>query len=115
MVIQMALIKSIILVLKFWVLHTVLMTLIFFQVFDWDRSIQDTILSSFFWGYIILQIPAGMLAGKFGGKSLILCSMLSNGVVNLFVPLAASKVRSLCFIVIFLININKYFHCGRGT
>lgn len=56
-----------------------------------------------------------MLAGKFGGKSLILCSMLSNGVVNLFVPLAASKVRSLCFIVIFIININKYFHCGRGT
>ncbi|KAI8436389.1 hypothetical protein MSG28_009995 [Choristoneura fumiferana] len=32
-----------------------------------------------------------MLAGKFGGKSLILCSMLANGIVNMFVPFAASK------------------------
>ncbi|XP_072948853.1 putative inorganic phosphate cotransporter [Epargyreus clarus] len=60
-----------------------------YPVFEWDRKIQDTLLSSFFWGYIVLQIPAGMLAGRFGGKLLIFVSMLITGIVNLFVPLAA--------------------------
>ncbi|XP_063384126.1 putative inorganic phosphate cotransporter [Cydia fagiglandana] len=62
-----------------------------YPVFEWERSIQDLILSSFFWGYIVLQIPAGMIAGRFGGKNLILTAMLSNGLVNLFVPYAAQK------------------------
>ncbi|XP_037294468.1 putative inorganic phosphate cotransporter [Manduca sexta] len=60
-----------------------------YTVFDWERGTQDTILSSFFWGYVILQVPAGMLAGRFGGKFLIFASMVSTGIVNLLVPLAA--------------------------
>ncbi|PZC74361.1 hypothetical protein B5X24_HaOG207924 [Helicoverpa armigera] len=62
-----------------------------YPVFDWPRSIQDTILSSFFWGYIVLQIPAGYLAGRFGGKYLMLVSMATTGVVNLLLPIAAIK------------------------
>ncbi|CAG9786488.1 unnamed protein product [Diatraea saccharalis] len=61
-------------------------------VFEWERSIQDTILSSFFWGYIMLQIPAGILAGKFGGKFLAFGAMTCTGVINLLVPLAAVHV-----------------------
>ncbi|XP_022814134.1 putative inorganic phosphate cotransporter [Spodoptera litura] len=57
----------------------------------WTRSIQDTILSSFFWGYIVLQIPAGYIAGRFGGKYLMLISMATTGVVNLLLPIAAVK------------------------
>ncbi|KAJ2948834.1 hypothetical protein O0L34_g5761 [Tuta absoluta] len=60
-----------------------------YEVFDWDRSIQDTVLSSFFWGYIVLQIPAGIIAGRFGARILVFGSMLCTGIVNLFVPLAA--------------------------
>ncbi|XP_041979291.1 putative inorganic phosphate cotransporter isoform X2 [Aricia agestis] len=60
------------------------------QVFDWSQSIRDTVLSSFFWGYILLQIPAGMMAGRFGGKMLMFVSMILTGIVNLLVPLAAS-------------------------
>ncbi|CAH2096652.1 unnamed protein product [Euphydryas editha] len=63
-----------------------------FPVFDWSQSIRDTILSSFFWGYIVLQIPAGMLTGRFGGRVLILVSMAVTGIVNLIVPFAATKV-----------------------
>ncbi|XP_023940700.1 putative inorganic phosphate cotransporter isoform X2 [Bicyclus anynana] len=62
-----------------------------FEVFDWDQSTRDTILSSFFWGYIVLQIPAGMLAGRFGARLLILVSMLMTGLVNLLLPYAAVK------------------------
>ncbi|XP_026734517.1 putative inorganic phosphate cotransporter [Trichoplusia ni] len=62
-----------------------------FPVFDWSRSTQDTILSSFFWGYIVLQIPAGWIAGRFGGKYLMLISMATTGVINLVLPIAAIK------------------------
>jgi fucose permease len=61
-------------------------------VFNWEKSIKDTILSSFFWGYVVLQIPAGMLAGRFGGKFLVFGAMACTGVVNLLVPLAANHV-----------------------
>ncbi|KAJ8721769.1 hypothetical protein PYW08_004171 [Mythimna loreyi] len=60
-------------------------------VFDWSRTTQDTVLSSFFWGYIILQIPAGHIAGRFGGKYLMLASMGITGIVNLVLPIAAVK------------------------
>ncbi|XP_028173314.1 putative inorganic phosphate cotransporter isoform X1 [Ostrinia furnacalis] len=59
------------------------------MIFDWDTSIKNTILSSFFWGYIILQIPAGMLAGRFGGKFLVFGAMMLTGVVNLILPISA--------------------------
>ncbi|CAG9562239.1 unnamed protein product [Danaus chrysippus] len=62
-----------------------------YQVFDWNKTIQDTILSSFFWGYIVLQIPAGIFAGRFGGKMLILVSMIVTGLINLIVPISAEK------------------------
>ncbi|KOB69692.1 Sodium-dependent phosphate transporter, partial [Operophtera brumata] len=48
------------------------------KYFDWSHSIQSVILSSFFWGYVMLQIPAGELARRFGGKSLILISIGVN-------------------------------------
>ncbi|XP_014356393.2 putative inorganic phosphate cotransporter isoform X1 [Papilio machaon] len=60
-------------------------------VFKWERSVQDTILSSFFWGYILLQIPAGLLTGRFGGKVFITAAMLVTGLVNLVTPFAATK------------------------
>lgn len=67
----------------------------FIQVFEWEKSVQDTILSSFFWGYVVLQVPAGMLAGRFGGKFLILAAMVCTGVVNLVLPLAAVHVSNI--------------------
>lgn len=62
-----------------------------YPVFDWSRSTQDMILSSFFWGYIILQVPAGWLAGRIGGKYLMFFAMSATGVINLLLPMAATK------------------------
>ncbi|XP_018911132.1 putative inorganic phosphate cotransporter isoform X2 [Bemisia tabaci] len=36
--------------------------------FDWDEEIQGMILSAFFWGYVLSQIPGGVLADRYGGK-----------------------------------------------
>ena len=37
----------------------------------WEKSIQGHILGSFFYGYLISQIPGGLLAERFGAKWII--------------------------------------------
>ncbi|CAK1579837.1 unnamed protein product [Parnassius mnemosyne] len=57
--------------------------------FDWSYSVQSTILSSFFWGYVILMLPAGELAKRFGGKILITISVSVNSLLSLLLPTGA--------------------------
>ncbi|KAJ8721794.1 hypothetical protein PYW08_004196 [Mythimna loreyi] len=57
--------------------------------FDWSMQTQSVILSSFFWGYIILQIPAGEMAAKYGGMILVTSAIAINALVSLTVPFAA--------------------------
>ncbi|CAG5038399.1 unnamed protein product [Parnassius apollo] len=57
--------------------------------FDWSHSVQAMILSSFFWGYIILQLPAGELARHVGGKILITVAVSINSLLSLLMPTAA--------------------------
>ncbi|CAH2981075.1 unnamed protein product [Chilo suppressalis] len=60
------------------------------EVYDWDKNTQSLILSSFFWGYVVMQIPSGILAKKFGGKPILLMSILSNALVCVLVPTLAA-------------------------
>ncbi|XP_046966281.1 putative inorganic phosphate cotransporter [Vanessa cardui] len=57
--------------------------------FDWSMQIQSVILSSFFWGYVILQIPGGELAARFGGMVLIIICVGVNSAVSLLIPTAS--------------------------
>ncbi|XP_056640333.1 putative inorganic phosphate cotransporter isoform X2 [Diorhabda carinulata] len=48
---------------------------------EWSES-KNVMLSSFFWGYVLTQIPAGQLAERFGPKlflsgAIIICSLFS--------------------------------------
>ncbi|XP_028173317.1 putative inorganic phosphate cotransporter [Ostrinia furnacalis] len=60
------------------------------EIFDWSHSVQSIILSSFFWGYVILQIPGGVLVQRVGGKWLITIAVAVNALVSLFLPIYAS-------------------------
>ena len=64
-------------------------TIEYHQDFDWDSGLQGIILSSFFYGYIATQIIGGMLAEKFGGRSLFGIGILSTAIFTLLSPLAA--------------------------
>ncbi|KAJ2948837.1 hypothetical protein O0L34_g5764 [Tuta absoluta] len=57
--------------------------------FDWSLQAQSTILSSFFWGYVVLQFPGGLLAGHFGGKILMLLCVGLCSATLLILPLSA--------------------------
>lgn len=57
--------------------------------FDWDSKLQGFLLSSFFYGYIITQIPGGYLASKYGGKNLFGVGILMTAVLTLVTPASA--------------------------
>ncbi|CAG0913240.1 unnamed protein product [Notodromas monacha] len=57
--------------------------------FDWDEATQGLVLGSFFWGYIITQIPGGVLAKHFGAKWLLGLGCLFTAIFTLMTPIAA--------------------------
>ncbi|BFY98724.1 hypothetical protein BsWGS_01763 [Bradybaena similaris] len=57
--------------------------------FHWSSSVQSLIQSSFYWGYVVTQIPAGVLCQRYGGKKFLGWSMFLSGAITLLVPIAA--------------------------
>ncbi|XP_054719646.1 LOW QUALITY PROTEIN: putative inorganic phosphate cotransporter [Uloborus diversus] len=57
--------------------------------FDWDSDTQGLILGSFFYGYVITQIPGGIAAEKWGAKWLFGIGVLITSIFTLLTPLAA--------------------------
>lgn len=55
--------------------------------FDWSEETQGLLLSSFYWGYVLTQIPGGLVADRFGGKH-----TLSAGMVVSIISTAASPL-----------------------
>jgi len=56
----------------------------------WDEASLGIILSSFFLGYTLLQIPGGWLADRYGGKTVLACGVLWWSVFTMLTPLARS-------------------------
>ncbi|XP_050556778.1 putative inorganic phosphate cotransporter [Spodoptera frugiperda] len=67
--------------------------------FDWSMQTQSYVLTSFLWGYIVLQIPSGALEARYGAKVLLMLCMLVNSGISLTIPSVARKARwtGLCF------------------
>ncbi|KAJ1524730.1 hypothetical protein ONE63_009613 [Megalurothrips usitatus] len=57
--------------------------------FIWETATQSFILSAFFYGYVLTQIPFGIMAKKYGAKYFLGVGMLVNSVFGLLVPEAA--------------------------
>ncbi|XP_049836705.1 putative inorganic phosphate cotransporter isoform X2 [Schistocerca gregaria] len=60
-----------------------------FPEYDWDPQTRSTILSSFFWGYVLFQIPAGQLAERFGANIFFSSALFITGALSLLTPVAA--------------------------
>ncbi|GIY87850.1 hypothetical protein CDAR_537611 [Caerostris darwini] len=57
--------------------------------FEWDSKVQGVVLGAFFYGYVITQVPGGLIAEKYGAKWLFGIGMLLTSLVTLLTPLAA--------------------------
>lgn len=58
--------------------------------FNWNEQEKQLILGSFFWGYILTELPGGRLAELVGGHRVFGHSMLWASVLTLLTPFAAN-------------------------
>ena len=58
--------------------------------FPWNPSEQSFLLSAFYYGYIVLQLPGGYLAERLSGKLMFGLGIVVPGVLNLLMPLMAN-------------------------
>ncbi|XP_058507328.1 sialin [Solea solea] len=79
------------------------------SVYDWDSETQGWILGSFFYGYILTQIPGGYLAGRLGPKWLLGFGILGTVVFTLLTPMAADLGAS------YLIAVRVLEGVGEGV
>jgi hypothetical protein len=69
------------------------------SIYNWDKELQGMILSAFFLGYAVLQIPAGYIAVRFGGVRCITASVLGASLLSLLVPAAVNYSPYALFLV----------------
>lgn len=59
------------------------------DLFDWNPYQQNFVLGSFFWGYILTELPGGRLAELIGGRRVFGHSMLWASLLTFITPFAA--------------------------
>ncbi|XP_055921952.1 putative inorganic phosphate cotransporter [Eupeodes corollae] len=57
--------------------------------YKWEERARSVILSSFFWGYVCTQIPAGQLAQRFGAKLVVFWGLTICSVLAILTPVCA--------------------------
>jgi MFS family permease len=56
---------------------------------EWDEHQKGLVLSAFFWGYSVGQIPASLLASRIGSKFCFGFSVIVPCILTLLVPIAS--------------------------
>lgn len=54
--------------------------------YDWSEELQGYILGSFYTGYVLMHIPGGLLAQRFGGKWVLIGAQLPTALFTLLTP-----------------------------
>lgn len=57
--------------------------------FSWDEKQQNMIMGSFFFGYVLTELPGGRLAEILGARRVFGYSMLASALITFVTPLAA--------------------------
>eukprot|EP00096_Caligus_rogercresseyi_P014051 TRINITY_DN6595_c0_g1_i1.p1 TRINITY_DN6595_c0_g1~~TRINITY_DN6595_c0_g1_i1.p1 ORF type:complete len:487 (+),score=84.91 TRINITY_DN6595_c0_g1_i1:152-1612(+) len=57
--------------------------------FVWSEQNKGLVLGSYFWGYLVTQIPGGRIAELFSGKWVFLAAVLMSSIPTLLTPPAA--------------------------
>ncbi|XP_039951006.1 putative inorganic phosphate cotransporter [Bactrocera neohumeralis] len=68
--------------------------------YDWSQELQGYILGSFYIGYIIGHVPAGLLAEKYGAKWVLVCGMSTVTILTLLTPLCITLLGPYALIVL---------------
>lgn len=71
----------------------------------WTTTLQGAVMSAFFLGYLILQIPAGYLSDRFGGKWVLGLGVIFWSLFTLLTPVAAMLGISALLVCRFLMGV----------
>jgi MFS family permease len=71
----------------------------------WSPTIQGAVMSAFFAGYVILQVPAGYLADRYGGKWVLGLGVLFWSLFTLLTPLSAALGITMLLACRFLMGV----------
>jgi len=63
--------------------------------YGYSHATKGLVLSSFFWGYIFTQMPAGFLCDRYGGKMVLGLGVTLAGVLTMFTPLVSHSLPLL--------------------
>lgn len=78
--------------------------------FSWNSYESNLLLGSFFWGYILTELPGGRLAELIGGRRVFGHSMLWASLLTLITPLAAH----LHYVVLIVVRVILGFMLGAS-
>ncbi|XP_021202415.1 sialin isoform X3 [Bombyx mori] len=67
--------------------------------FDWSTQTKGLVLSSFFYGYLVTQLPGGWLAAKIGGNRVFAIGIGTTSLLTLFTPPLAHTSTALLIAV----------------
>ncbi|KAG8438344.1 hypothetical protein GDO86_008869 [Hymenochirus boettgeri] len=67
--------------------------------FNWDPEIVGMIHGSFFWGYIVTQIPGGYIASRLAANRVFGAAILFTSTLNMLIP-SAARVHYGCVIFV---------------
>ncbi|MBN3303696.1 VGLU3 protein, partial [Amia calva] len=59
--------------------------------FNWDPETVGLIHGSFFWGYIVTQIPGGFISNKLAANRVFGAAIFLTSLLNMFIPAAARQ------------------------
>ncbi|BET03033.1 sodium:phosphate symporter activity [Nesidiocoris tenuis] len=68
--------------------------------FVWDEATQGLILSAFFWGYVVMHVPGGLMAERFGAKTVLGFGMLTSTLATLATPIVARTGGAIALIIL---------------
>ncbi|EEB20314.1 conserved hypothetical protein [Pediculus humanus corporis] len=67
--------------------------------FNWSVGVESAVDSSFFWGYLITQVPGGFLASKYPANRIFGTAIATSSFLNLLVPGAISIHPTITILV----------------
>ncbi|XP_071110386.1 uncharacterized transporter slc-17.2-like [Haliotis cracherodii] len=75
--------------------------------FYWSKGEQSGLLSAYFYGCILIQIPAGILASRYGGKHVMFVGMLIGSIASLLLPLGARTSIYLVYVLRVILGMSQ--------